>query len=593
MKAIILTAGYGKRMRPLTDHEHKTLFKINGRTIISRIIDGLVENDIRDIVVATGYLAQRLENYLRKNYPQINFTFVENRNYSTTNNIHSLSLVFDQVEIDDDILLIESDLIYEPAVIKKIIASPQDNVALVDKYRNGMDGTVVTILNQAITSIIPPHLQGQGFDFSDKYKTLNIYKFSQVFCNHAFKRLLTYYTSVIDQNSYYELILGILIYVQKATIYAAIIEHEKWAEIDDPNDLEQASFVFDKEERLNIVQQTCGGYWNYDILDFCYIRNMYFPTAAILSELKDNFENLICNYGSKQSRLNQKLAYFLLCDPQHLTLLNGCSQIYPFLRTLYSNQKVLLPKPSFGEFERIFPHADYYEDRVGISTEQIETRSQGCEMVVVVNPNNPTGSLVQTSWLVDFARRHHRKTILLDESFIEFAPMPSLIPYLNQNPLNNVVVIKSLSKVLGIPGLRLGFVYSTDVSFNDFIRQNLPIWNTNSVAECFLEIVLKYRQELKWSFAQTIHDREVFAEGLRALPNVERVFKSAGNFLLIKFKGNTSVWEDLPNRIIAASNIYVKDVSSKIADGHFYLRLAVRLPEENIKLITNLQKLIY
>jgi len=585
MKAIILAAGYGKRMRPLTDREHKTLLKINGRTIISRIVDGLLENGITDIIVATGYLAARLENYLREFYPRVPFTFVENRNYSNTNNIHSLSLVFDEVEIDDDTLLVESDLIYEPAVIKKIIASPRANVALVDRYRHGMDGTVVTVANQVINSIIPPHLQGPGFDFSDKYKTLNIYKFSQAFCNQTFKKLLKYYASVIDQNSYYELILGILIYLQKATIFADIIGEEKWAEVDNPNDLAAASFVFNKDERLNMLQQASGGYWNYDVLDFCFIRNMYFPNTGILSELKNSFEKLICNYGSRQDILNQKLAYFLSCHSEHATLLNGCSQIYPLLRTLYAARRVLLPKPTFGEYDRIFPQADCYKDGVGISTDEIETKSQPCHVIVVVNPNNPTGSFVETRWLLDFAARHPDKTIVIDESFIDFAPTSSIIPDLDQRPIRNVVALKSLSKALGVPGLRLGFVYAADPEFTAFIRQNLPIWNSNSVAECFLEILLKYRHELEQSYQQTIHDREAFAEELRALPNVKNVFQSAANFLLVKFKGSAGMWQDLPNRIMAASNIYVKDVSSKMDDGDFYLRLAVRLPEENKTLI--------
>lgn len=136
---------------------------------------------------------------------------------------------------------------------------------------------------------------------------------------------------------------------------------------------------------------------------------------------------------------------------------------------------------------------------------------------------------------------------MVDESFIDFAPTSSIIPY--------------------------------------FIRQNLPIWNSNSVAQCFLEILLKYRQELEQSYQEAVHDREAFAEELRALPNVENVFQSAANFLLVQFEGSAGMWQDLPNRIMAASNIYVKDVSSKMDDGHFYLRLAVRLPEENKTLI--------
>ena len=189
MKAIILAAGYGNRMRPLTDSKHKTLLEIGGRSIIERIIDGLSDNSIHEIVMVTGYRADELKAYLLDKYPDINFTYVHNSRYRETNNIYSMALAFDTISIDDDIVLIESDLIYDPAVIKRLFTSRFDNIALLDRYRSGMDGTVVTVRDGVITQVIPTHLQGPNFDFSDKYKTLNIYKFSKDFCNNLFKKL--------------------------------------------------------------------------------------------------------------------------------------------------------------------------------------------------------------------------------------------------------------------------------------------------------------------------------------------------------------------------------------------------------------------
>jgi histidinol-phosphate/aromatic aminotransferase/cobyric acid decarboxylase-like protein/choline kinase len=588
MKAVILAAGYGRRMRPLTDDEHKSLLTVAGRTIMGRIIDGLVAAGVTDIVVATGYLADRVESYLARAYPQIGFTFVRNERFDKTNNIHSLALVFDEVAIEDDVILIESDLIYEPEVIERLISSPHENVALVDRYRPGMDGTVVTVSDQIVTSIIPPHLQGHDFDFSDKFKTLNVYKFSRAFCAGAFRNLLSYYTSVVDENAYYELLLGILIYVQKATIHAELIRDEVWAEIDDPNDLEEASFTFDPDARVEILGSAFGGYWHYDIMDFCFLRNMYFPTDAVLAELKGNFENLALNYGSNQRRLNQKLGYALQCDPERVTLLNGASQIYPILPELFAGRRALLPRPTFEEFRRSFEDADFYEDRVGIEPPAIEAGSEGCDVVVIVNPNNPTGSFIETGWILDFARRHPDKTVLVDESFIEFAPTGSVLTHLRETRAGNVVVVKSLSKSLGVPGLRLGCVFSQDESFNEAVRHRLPVWNSNSLAEGFLEVLLKHRPELEQSFADTIRDRTAFAAQLGELPCVETVFPSAGNFLLVRFVGGAADWQELPRRL-AARSLHVKDVSGKFDDGRFYLRLAVRMPDENLELVRALR----
>ena len=121
MKAIILAAGYGNRMKPLTDNEHKTLLKINNITIIDNIINSLISNSINNIVIVTGYRSDELKTYLNSNYENINFEFVHNENYRTTNNIFSLSLAFKNIKIDSDIILIESDLIYNHKIIKDLL----------------------------------------------------------------------------------------------------------------------------------------------------------------------------------------------------------------------------------------------------------------------------------------------------------------------------------------------------------------------------------------------------------------------------------------------------------------------------------------
>jgi histidinol-phosphate/aromatic aminotransferase/cobyric acid decarboxylase-like protein/choline kinase len=588
MKALILAAGFGNRMRPLTDVVHKTLLKVGNETIIERIINGLQANGITDIVVVTGYRADELKQYLLSRYSQINFTFVNNPRYRETNNIYSMALAFNEIEINDDILLIESDLVYENKVIEKIINSPYPNAALVDKYRSGMDGTVVSVANDVVTNIIPTHLQGEEFDFSDKYKTLNIYKFSKEFCNKDFRRLLTYYAKVIDDNSYYELILGILIYVQKEVIHAEILHGEEWSEVDDPNDLRVSEFVFNKEKRLEILETTFGGYWSHDIVDFCFIRNMYFPNKSMISEIRNNLVRLMQSYGSRQNILNQKLAYFLLCNLGSVNLLNGVSQIYPILQTAYKTEKVLLPEPTFGEYPRIFRNSVVYADKVGIDTDEIADKDKDCRVVVFVNPNNPTGTLLSSSYLHNYAARNPEKIVLVDESYIDFSGSVSMLELLEKDPLRNVIVIKSLSKVLGVPGIRIGFVYTQNSDFSMQVKNTLPIWNSNSIAEFFLEIILKHRQSLAQSFLQTINDRETFAAKLAAQDFIEEVYRSGGNFILVKFKNNAKL-SGLVTWLLVRHSCYIKDVSGKFNNGGYYARFAVRFPEENNRLVEHMR----
>lgn len=593
MKAIILAAGYGNRMRPLTDTQHKTLLRIGDRTVIERIIDGLLVNGVKTIIVALGYRAGELSEFLIQRYGQAcELVFVLNPRYRETNNIYSLALVFDQCEIDDDIILIESDLIYEPSVIDRLIHSPYDNVALVDRYRSGMDGTVVTMEGDVVTNVIPPHIQGQNFDFSDKFKTLNIYKFSAEFCRQDFKKILTFYSKAIDDKCYYELILGFLIYMQRESIFGVCVEDLKWAEIDDPNDLRIAEFQFDDARKTDILEKAWGGYWSYPVLDFAFIRNMHFPPPSVFSEVRSNLVNLLGNYGSSQAILNEKLAYLILQPPDSVIALNGASQVFPMLESFFEGKRILIPAPSFGEYRRIFPDAAIYvDDGLRLDSNLADALQQtDPEVVVLVNPNNPTGSVIPTEMVCRHILTNPGRFFIVDESFIEFSGEPSVAEMVSPG-VRNFLVVKSLSKVLGVPGARLGYAFTNHTELRAFIAAALPIWNMNSVAEFLLEILLKHRNAFSASLKMTIEDRSAFASALRELPSVARVFYSGANFLLIRLKCNADALKKWAGQILVKNQIYAKDISAKFDDGHAYMRVAVRLPAENQRLITVLRQL--
>lgn len=312
---------------------------------------------------------------------------------------------------------------------------------------------------------------------------------------------------------------------------------------------------------------------------------MYFPSSSMMSQLRDSLPELVTNYGSAQAVLDEKLAYFLRCDPAHVHLLNGASQFFsPTLRRWFRPDRVLLPKPTFGEYSRVFPEARTYGDRGTVDLKEVEGKAADVDLVVIVNPNNPTGTALRTEEIAALATRLPDKTLLVDESFIEFSGQPSVIPWAEATDATNVVVLKSMSKSLGVPGLRLGYIFCVDLEFGARLLNELPVWNVNSVAEHLLEIILKYRDDLDAAVARTVADRESFVAALRELEIVDRVFYSAANFVLITLSLSTEAAWLLADELLEYDNIYVKDVSSKFDDGQPYWRLAVRTPRDNERL---------
>ena len=588
MQAIILAAGYGRRMRPLSDASHKALLPIGSTTILARIIDGLREIDIDDVTVVTGYRAVDIERYLCEHYPETRFQFIRNQRYEETNNIVSLSMGLEQMQLDGDLVLVECDLLFEPRLLRRLLRSDAGNIALVDHYQTGMDGTVVSVAGGLVRQVFPPHVQGPDFQYADKYKTLNIYRFNRDFCLNTLGPLVKVYANQVDANSYYELVLGMLANVPEQQIAAEVVDGERWTEVDDPNDLAVARFQFEPDRRAEILDRTFGGQWSLNVLDFSFMRNSYFPTEGMLAAMRHALPALIERYGSTQEVLNEKLSWFLGREPQRLQILHGGTQAFPILLDLFSDGIVCVPRPTFGEYRR-FEEALHYEDAPGIDLCELARAADPANVVVIVNPNNPTGTTLPTSEIYALAARHPEKMFLVDESFIRFSDQPSIESALERAPLSNVHVLVSLSKALGVPGLRIGYVYSHDAGFIDAVGRRLPIWNINSVAEYFLELLLKFRPELAASFEQTAHDRDRLRERLGPLRGVAEVFPSGGDFLLVRLDAPASAARALRRLLLAEAAIEVKDVSKRMRGDSAHLRIAVRNPDENQLLVEALQ----
>lgn len=589
MRAIVLAAGLGGRMRPLTDTLHKSLLPIAGATIMERIVDGVLSIGIEEILVVTGYLSGQIRAFLGERYPGVAFTFVHNDRYRETNNIVSLAMALERMKFDADVILIECDVLFDPAILRPLTSPERGNVALLDRYRPGMDGTVVSVENGLITQVFPPHLQTEDFDYRDKFKTVNIYRFDRDFCRTTLQPLLSCYANVIDSGCYYELVLGMLINMQRETVRAEVVNRSQWAEVDDPNDLAAARFAFEPEQRGRILEHAFGGRWNFDMLDFAFMRNMYFPTDAMLAGMKRALPALVHSYGSRQEILNEKLAYALRCRAGRLQCLSGASQIFPQLADLLPARRVLLPYPTFGEFPRWFPNHARYTDAIGVDCEGLAARAGDFDLVVVVNPNNPTGTQIPTAWLHALTARNPRTMFLVDESFIAFSNEDPLLQRLERDPLDNVLVIASLSKSLGAPGLRLGYAYGCDGDLMERLGAGIPIWNLGSPAEFFLELLLKFQTELAASLARTAEDRRDFAERLAGMAGIQEVYPSGGNFLLVRLAGDDAgCAHRLTESLLRKYSIHVKDVSSKFGNAAPYLRLAVRRPAENLRLLAAL-----
>ncbi len=136
MKAVILAAGIASRLRPLTDHIPKCLLKVGNKNILQLTIENLLANDIIEIVIVTGYLELQIKEFVTLTFPRLNVKYIFNDVYNTTNNIYSLWLTKDTL-LGDDLLLLDSDIVFDNRIINALILSDYENCLALKRHKLG------------------------------------------------------------------------------------------------------------------------------------------------------------------------------------------------------------------------------------------------------------------------------------------------------------------------------------------------------------------------------------------------------------------------------------------------------------------------
>ena len=168
MKAIILASGIGKRLQPLTKNIPKSLIKIKEKTIIERQIDSLLKCKINDIIITTGPFEKKLKNFLNDKYKDLNITYVLNPQYNSTNYIYSLWLT--KFYINDDIILIHGDLIFDEKLLKKLVEKKENRVLVNKKAKIPKKDFKAVIEHDKVIKI------GVNFFSENAYLTMPMYK---------------------------------------------------------------------------------------------------------------------------------------------------------------------------------------------------------------------------------------------------------------------------------------------------------------------------------------------------------------------------------------------------------------------------------
>lgn len=598
MQAIILAAGMGKRLGELTKNNTKCMVEVDGVRLIERALRILDQKKLNRIILVVGYQYENLISFVNSLEIQTKIEFVINEIYDKTNNIYSLSLAKEQM-MNDDTLLLESDLIFEERLIDMLLEDKRDSLALVDKFESWMDGTCIVVDQEDnITDFIP----GKLLKYQEKeqyYKTVNIYKFSVEFSKSVYVPFLEAYAKVMGNNEYYETVIKLILLLDKNTIKAKRLEGELWYEIDDIQDLDiaQTLFIENDEERYRCLMKRYGGYWRYPHLqDYCYLVNPYFPTRRMKEEVESNFNVLMRQYPSGMAVNSILACKCFQLHKEHVLLGNGAAElIKSLLEELHGTLGVI--RPTFEEYanrwnEKCVVYDCTQDDFTYSAQKLIDFFSQhSIDTLVLINPNNPSGYCIgqaDVNTLLQWSKEQN-KNLILDESFLDFANEDNVSllseSILNENP--NLYVVKSISKSYGVPGLRLGILASGNIEMIGRLKRSVAIWNINSVAEFFMQILDKYKIDYENSLRKMREERLIFFKELEQVKSL-KVYPSQANYFMCELMNGCSSLT-LAGKLLK-KGILIKDLTPKIHNGKQYIRIAIREREENQKFIDSLKE---
>ena len=601
MQAIILAAGMGKRLGEYTKNNTKCMVPVNGVPLIDRVLNQLSSLKLSRVVIVVGYEGQKLIDYIGNEYNGLKIEYIFNSIYDKTNNIYSLALAKDKMQ-EDDTLLLESDLIFDDRLFSLVVDNPCPNLALVAKYEAWMDGTMVQIDDERnIVNFVPKeafrHEQADSY-----YKTVNIYKLSKEFSANGYVPFLEAYMKAIGNNEYYENVLRILSFLDCKDLKALPITDEKWYEIDDKQDLDIAEALFaDDEQLMQKFYSRYGGFWRFPkMLDFCYLVNPFFPSQRMLDEMKASFQTLLTEYPSGM-KVNALLASKCWgVSEKYIVPGNGAAELIKFLMDNL-NGKLGVIRPSFEEYPN-----RYQGEVVTFIPQNSDFRYTGQDIIdyyankdianlLLINPDNPSGNFIPKDDILKVADwcKLNQVRFIVDESFVDFSEDYEICSMLDDTILEsypNMIVVKSISKSYGVPGLRLGIMASADEVLIKEAKKYVSIWNINSFAEFFMQIFTKYSKDYHKACGSFQAERADFLSKLCEIPFIH-VMPTQANFVLCEVKEPYCSME-IVKRMLREHNILLSACSAKKGlQGGKYLRIAIRGHQDNARLIEAFKQL--
>ena len=358
--------------------------------------------------------------------------------------------------------------------------------------------------------------------------------------------------------------------------------YEKFLELKSNSGLHSPS-VFEIKKFLNL---------SIDV-DACFLCNPYAFELFMENFKSHDVTDYIKYYPPQNKILSEILSKTLNINPEYILLGNGAIQLIELIMREFEGKKKCVITPTFSSYyeydmENIVFFKTHKENNFHVDKKELVEfcKKNDVEVLVIVNPNNPTGTILLKEDIKYIIKQLNKTSIIVDESFIDFFDKNHSVEkdvYTNKN----LIVIRSLSKDFGIAGLRLGYSVC-DPRINEKIFSKYGLcWNINGLAQFFLELFSDEEFQRKYQIARNkyLDNRKDFYNDLKTLKNIE-VYESHANFFILDCKKNIN---KVFSELLFEKNIYTRILNDKLDLDDTFLRIACGNKDDNNTVFNSLK----
>jgi threonine-phosphate decarboxylase len=337
---------------------------------------------------------------------------------------------------------------------------------------------------------------------------------------------------------------------------------------------------------------------NNGILDFSASINPLGYPENVRKVILENFDDILHYPDIDCTSLRKYIGQKVGRPEDEIIVGNGSTELFYLIPRALKPAKGIIFQPTFSEFAEALKcsHAETVnnvlrsEEDFCFTYQESNFDDKKVKMVFLCNPNNPTGQLVEKAVILSMVKQHPAITFVIDEAFIDFVDEPEKYSVMHEaGTLRNLIVVRSLTKFYGFPGLRIGYLAAHADLIIKMMEYKEP-WSVNALAQCAAVTALEDKEFISRSREFMFKERLYLFNELSSIQGLSP-YKPTANYIFVKINLDGLVSSLLREQLLE-HGIAIRDCSNFIGLNDNYFRIAVRTREENTMLVSTLKTLL-